>query len=707
MSEANKTDDFLFEIGLEELPTDCGVSISNQLKTQFEKLLAESDLKFNNIKTYTAPRRVAVLIKNLDLIQPKQIIERKGPSLKACYDQNNNPTKALAGFLHSLNLKDDKACETLKTDKGEWILYKGETPAKNTLDLLPKLCNQAVNNINLPRSMKWHNAEYDFIRPVHWVLAILGSKIIDLELFGIKADNKTHGHRFHHPDALIIKQPDTYENILETKGFVIPDANLRKQKISQQINNCLEAYKKQDWHAEIKPDLLEEVTHLVSWPNALLCDFPSEFLKTPKPALTSAMEYHQKCFPIANSKHILQPAFITICNIQSKNPKSVIHGNKIVMTARLSDAAFFYNKDNQVEFNIWQEKLKIISFHTGLGSVYDKTLRVEKIAINLAQKLELDKSIISNLTTATSLYKCDLVSNMVEEFPKLQGIMGEIYARNKDYPKEVCQAIQEHYLPRFSDDKLPESITGKILAIADKLDTICALFSLNQAPKGNKDPFALRRQALGVIRILYSNNINISIPDLISICLSNLNTEKAPKNCPTLIQEFIIERLKHFIHAELTKDNLNKNYFEAVLATNTLNLSEFKKKLDALSKFMQKSDCSDLITVNKRIRKILLDHDKYSDDINILINNINPDLFEKNSKYELNLFNKINSDITKIKHLDYINQLEIFSEYATSLNQLFDNIMIIDKDETKKNNKLQLLKAIRKMIIKVADISRV
>ena len=699
------TDDFLFELGLEELPTDCGSPLSLQLKEKFSKLLTDSSLKYKNIKTFTAPRRIAILISELDLTQPEQTIERKGPSLKACFDKDNNPTKALSGFLQSLNLKDHKSCETLKTEKGEWILYKGVLPAQDTANLLPKICEKVIKSLILPRSMKWHTGEYEFIRPVHWLVALLGNKVINLNLFGVKADNKTHGHRFHNPDSMLISHANKYEDLLINKGYVIPDSEKRKQKILEQINKCLEKHQDQNWHAEINPDLLEEVTHLVSWPNALLCPFSKDFLKTPKPALTSSMEYHQKCFPISNSNNILQPAFITICNIDSKNPESVIHGNQIVMTARLSDATFFYEKDKQITFSNWQEKLKHISFQDGLGSIYDKAIRTEKLAVKIANNLKSDNNLISDLKTAASLYKCDLVSDMVEEFPKLQGIMGEIYANNQNYSKNISTAIRESYLPRFAEDKLPESQNGQILSLADKLDTICALFSINQAPKGNKDPFALRRQALGIIRILYANSINISIPELITNALSNLNLEKAPHNCANLIQDFIIERLKNFIHDELENKNLNKNYFEAILATNTLILSEFKEKLNALSKFMEKSDCSDLITVNKRIRRILLDHDQYSNDINILIDNINPNLFDQKSNIELELFDQLKNDINKSKSINLINQLDLFSKYAKPLNNLFDNIMVMDKDNKIKDNRLQLLKAIRIMILKVADIS--
>ena len=724
MSKTNLTDDFLFELGVEELPTDAAQPLANQLKANFAKLLEDAKLNFKDIKTFAAPRRIAIIINKVDLNQPDVSVEKKGPMLKACYDSNNQPTRALEGFLRSINLKDARKCETLKTPKGEWIIYKGTNKGQKTQDLLPNICEQAVKRLNLPRSMRWHDGEYDFIRPVHWLVAILGSKVINLNLFGVKASNNTHGHRFHHPDKLKIAKPADYEKLLKTKGFVIACESKRSDLIKSQIEKLL---KDKDLEAKVSDKLLNEVTHLVSWPKALLCSFDEEFLKVPAVALISAMESHQKCFPIINKKTgekngKLENHFITISNINSKNPKSVIYGNEIVMRARLSDAAFFYNEDCKISLDTWEDKLKSISFHTGLGSISDKTKHVSNIANKIASKLKLDSKEKENLKLAAKYSKCDLVSDMVNEFPSLQGIMGEIYASNQKYNKEISQAIREHYLPRFGDDVLPKSQTGKILALADKIYTICALFSINQAPKGNKDPFALRRQALGVMRILYEDKkdvfVNLDLDSLISYGLENIDNSKDLKldNLKNLIQEFLFDRFKRYIQDSLDKDGLDKSYYDAINATGELSLTSFKAKLNALCKFMSSKNQKDqnlianLITVNKRIRRILKDDNKSdntSNNIKNLVKTIEPKYFEKQDKanLEAQLFDKLKLDIKKLDSLSYLEQLKLFSEYAPILHELFESVMIMAKDAKVKNNRLALLKAVRLLILGVADVS--
>ncbi len=728
MSKTNLTDDFLFELGVEELPTDAAQPLANQLKANFAKLLDDAKLNFKDIKTFAAPRRIAIIITKVDLNQPDVSVDKKGPMLKACYDADNQPTKALEGFLRSINLKDAKKCEALKTPKGEWIIYKGTNKGQKTQDLLPNICEQAVKRLNLPRSMRWHDGEYDFIRPVHWLVAILGSKIINLNLFGVKASNNTHGHRFHHPDKLKIVKPADYEKLLKTKGFVIACEKKRSDLIKSQVEKLLQ---NKDLEAKVSAKLLTEVTHLVSWPKALLCSFDEEFLKVPAVALISSMESHQKCFPIINSKTgqkngKLENHFITISNINSKNSKSVIYGNEIVMHARLSDAAFFYKKDCKIALDTWEEKLKNISFHAGLGSISDKTKHVSNIADKIASKLKLESKDKENLKLAAKYSKCDLVSDMVQEFPSLQGIMGEIYASNQKYNKEISQAIREHYLPRFGDDVLPKSQTGKILALADKIYTICALFSIKQAPKGNKDPFALRRQAIGLMRILYEDKkdvfANLDLDSLISFgldSLDNLDNSKdlKPDNLKNLIQEFLFDRFKRYIQDMLDKDGLDKSYYDAINATGELSLTRFKDKLNALCKFMSSQNQKDqslianLITVNKRIRRILKDDNKSdnksNNNIKNLVKTIEPKYFEKQDKnnLEAQLFDKLKADIKKQDSLSYLEQLKLFSQYAPILHELFESVMIMAKDEKVKNNRLALLKAVRLLILGVADVS--
>ncbi|HKJ22380.1 MAG TPA: glycine--tRNA ligase subunit beta, partial [Gammaproteobacteria bacterium] len=506
---SDATADLLFEIGTEELPPKALSTLSRALGDSVVKGLTEHNLAFDpDIQLFASPRRLGVQINALALIQPDALIERRGPPLARAFDDQGQPTQAAQGFARSCGVDVDRL-ERLETDKGAWLAYRQPQPGRPTRELLPALLQQALDQLPVPKRMHWNALAFEFVRPIHWAVLLLGEEVIDCRFLGIPTGRQTRGHRFHHPEPLSVGRPGDYRSLLADHGYVIADFQARREAIHAQVARAADTVGGRPVTDEA---LLDEVTGLVEWPVALAGSFDERFLDVPQEALISAMQVHQKCFPVLDGAGRLMPYFITVCNIDSRRPDSVRAGYERVIRPRLADADFFWNQDRRTPLAGHLERLAAVVFQERLGTLLDKSRRLMQLVETLAPATGADTSAARR---GAELSKCDLLSRMVEEFPELQGTMGRYYAGHDGEPEEAARAIEEQYLPRFAGDDLPATGAGQALALADKLDTLVGVFAIGQAPTGDKDPFALRRAALGVIRIIIERGIDLDLNHVI------------------------------------------------------------------------------------------------------------------------------------------------------------------------------------------------
>ncbi|MGM0593053.1 MAG: glycine--tRNA ligase subunit beta, partial [Pseudomonadota bacterium] len=462
----------------------------------------KAELDFGEVESFAAPRRLAVLIKRLDETQADKEVERRGPALTAAFDEDGNPTKATEGFARSCGVSPDKL-ETMETKKGAWLVYRSTQKGQATAELIPGILTDSLNKLPIPKRMRWGDLDAEFVRPVHWVVLLFGDDTIDTEILSVKSGRDTYGHRFHHPDPIFLGEPAAYAPVLETTGHVMADFAKRREAIRGQV---MEAAEKAGGRAVIDDDLLNEVTGLVEWPLAVVGSFEERFLEVPPECLISAMKGHQKYFHMIDTDGKLMPNFITVSNIESRHPEYVRKGNERVIRPRLTDADFFWNQDRKHKLEERIDSLASVIFQKQLGTIADKSKRVAAIAEKIAEVIGGQPELAGR---AAILAKCDLMTEMVGEFPELQGIMGRYYAGHDGEPSEVAAALDEQYMPRFAGDRLPQGKTGQALAIADKLDTLIGIFGIGQVPSGDKDPFALRRAALGALRIIIEERLDI------------------------------------------------------------------------------------------------------------------------------------------------------------------------------------------------------
>ncbi|HIC46322.1 glycine--tRNA ligase subunit beta, partial [Methylophaga sp.] len=535
MSQAYQ--DLLIELGTEELPPKALLKLSQAFQQGVEQGLKSAELSFDVIRAYATPRRLALVISKLQTQQDDLTVERRGPAVTAAFDEDGNPTKALQGFARSCGVDVDDL-ETMQTDKGAWLIFKQQQKGAETASLLPEIIQQSLNALPIPKRMRWGDLPGEFVRPVHWLVVLLGDDVVPVNLLGLNSDRFTVGHRFHHPQPIRISTPMTYAPQLESEGHVMVDYEARKQAIHGQVNELAASL---GGDAVINPDLLDEVTGLVEWPVALAGNFDPRFLELPAEALISSMEGHQKYFAVRAKNGDLLPHFITICNIASQDPAQVIAGNERVILPRLSDAAFFWETDRKLPLAQRQEQLKTIVFQNKLGTVYDKSQRVAAIAASIAQQMGSEAQLAER---AALLAKCDLVTEMVGEFPELQGIMGRYYAQLDGEHADVAEALDEQYRPRFAGDDLPQTASGIAVSLAEKLDTIVGLFGIGQPPSGVKDPFALRRAALGVLRIIIENQLSLDLSRLVTEAANNFVDILTEDEVTTQVMQYFYDRLR-------------------------------------------------------------------------------------------------------------------------------------------------------------------
>jgi len=679
-------DNLLIELGTEELPPNALYKMIIAFKQEMASTLDKANLSFEDITHFATPRRLALKINGLIQKQPDSEIERKGPAIKAAFDENNNPTKACLGFAKSVGAEVKDLIE-----KSGYLYYTVHHKGKTLDELIPELLNKVIQRIPVPKRMRWGDKTVEFSRPAKWLVILYGQKILPATVLDCSANRLSYGHRFHHPEAITLNHADDYDTKLE-KAKVIANFEKRREIIRKQVDDIA---KQQKAIPIIDEDLLDEVTGLVEWPVAIQAEFAPQFLSVPAESLISAMASHQKCFALLDETQNLLPTFITISNIESKDSQRVKAGNERVMHARLSDAEFFYQTDLQTPLASHIDKLKTIIFQRELGSLYDKSQRIKQITLYLAKQFSVDDNLV---TMAAELSKTDLVTDMVGEFPELQGIMGYYYASHEGLPLDVNIALKEQYLPRFSADSLPTTLLGALLAIADRIDTIVGIFGLGKVPTGEKDPFALRRAAVGIIRIIIEKDLDINLWQLIKIAIDNY--QSCIKNPETQTQtfEFILERLK----AYFSEHNVSGDIFAAVYAKKPYSPLDFARRIKAIQAFKQLADAKALAAANKRVSRIL-----QKEAMNNRHDAIDNQLLTETAEIQLaTLLNDKQTIVAPLfeKH-DYQTALTELADLRPAVDIFFDEVLVMDKDEKIKNNRLNLLNQLRQLFLEVADIS--
>ncbi|MGK0496515.1 glycine--tRNA ligase subunit beta [Neptuniibacter pectenicola] len=675
--------DFLVELGTEELPPKALKTLSDAFTQGITSGLKEAGVSFTDVKSFASPRRLAVLISALDEKQADRDIERRGPSVKA-------PEKAVEGFARSCGVTADQL-ETITTDKGDYFNFRNTEEGKATALLLPTLVENSLNKLPIPKRMRWGASRVEFVRPVHWLVMLLGDDVIDCEILGLTSGRKTRGHRFHYNNEIELITPAEYQARLNEPGMVVADYEARKEMIREQV---IAEGQKLNATAQIDEDLLDEVASLNEWPVALTGRFEERFLDVPAAALISSMKEHQKYFHHLDSEGSLLPNFTTICNIVSNDPQQVIEGNEKVIRPRLSDAAFFFETDKKSTLESRVEKLKTIVFQKDLGTLHDKASRISTLAGKIALALGEDKA---KAERAGLLAKTDLMTDMVYEFTDLQGLMGYHYALNDGEDNDVALAQNEQYMPRFSGDELPQTAPGIAVAIADRLDTLTGLFGINQPPTGSKDPFALRRAALGVLRIIVERNLDLDLRDLLVIASDNHTSLPARDGLESKVLDFMLERFR----AWYEDAGINAEVFLAVLAIKPSRPLDFDRRVKAVNHFRSLTEANALAAANKRVSNILSKQGVTG------TTDVDPALLSEEA--EKSLAAAIDTQKAALAPLfaegKYQEALESLAGLRAPVDAFFEDVMVMADDEAIKNNRLALLSQLRALFLGVADIS--
>jgi len=685
------TRDLLVEIGTEELPPKALNKLSDAFAAGIESNLKEANIEFGKVNVYAAPRRLAVLINGVSESQADLDVEKRGPAVKAAFDASGNASKAAQGFARGCGVEVAEL-ETMRTDKGEWLVFRAQEKGKATAELIAAMVDQSLAKLPIPKRMRWGDSNAEFVRPVHWVVMLFGHDVIDAEILGIKSGRESRGHRFHHPENINLQSPEDYVHRLKSPGYVMVDRDERMQTIKLQAEQAAE---KLGGKALIDEALLQEVNGLVEWPVAVSGDFDKEFLDVPAESLISSMQDHQKYFPVVDASDSLMPHFITISNIESKDPAKVKEGNERVIRPRLGDAKFFWEQDGKKKLESHIESLDKVVFQAKLGTVGDKSRRVASIAEAIAKELGENAEYAKR---AGMLCKCDLMTEMVNEFTDLQGIMGRYYATNDGEAEEVADALDEQYMPRFAGDKLPAGKTGQILSLADKLDTLLGIFAIGQKPSGEKDPFALRRAALGALRILIECKLDLDLKTLLVHAADGYADQVDGKAAIDDVIGFMIDRLKVYY----TSQNITPDVYDAVQVLKPTRPIDFDRRIHAVNAFRKMDEAASLAAANKRIGNILR---KVEGD---MPNLIRIDLLQESAEKHLNeQLQKMSSDVMpKLEAGEYADALTQLASLRDPIDDFFDQVMVMADDEALKHNRIALLNQLHSLFIKVADLSR-
>ncbi len=690
----SKTDDFLVEIGTEELPPKALRSLMEAFGKGLTTAIDEASLDRGDVHTYASPRRLAVLVEKLAREQADSKVEQKGPPVNVAFGKDGKPTPAAIAFAKKCGV-DVVDLERTKTDKGEWLVFESQERGQSAADLMPALVERALASLPIPRRMRWGAGDAEFVRPVHWVVMLHGKDVIDAPVMDITAGTASRGHRFLSSGAIIITQPKSYLDTLEKKGYVIADFERRREMVRDGVDAAAV-----DAGGQVVDggSLYDEVAALVEWPVALVGRFDEQFLSLPREVVISTLTGHQRYFPVADDTGALLPRFVTVANLESKNPELVREGNERVIRPRLADAAFFWDSDRRKTLASREDALREVIYQRGLGTLSDKSQRIAALAAWLAAKLGADKD---HVERAAALAKCDLLTGMVGEFPELQGTMGRYYALSDGEPDVVADAIGEHYRPRFAGDALPATEAGRILAVADKLDTLAGVFSIGKKPTGNRDPFGLRRAALGVVRILIECGLDIDLKALIAKAVDQQPKGKTDNDeLAADLYVFISDRLRRYF---LDRDaGLATETFDAVMVRQPASLVDFDRRLAAVQTFARLEQATSLAAANKRIANIL----RQAGDPQGL--STTKKLLEHDA--ELALFNALDNARQKVGPMvdarNYAEALNTLADLKEPVDRFFDDVMVMADDDAVKNNRLALLGELRSLFLDIADISR-
>lgn len=676
--------DYLIEIGVEELPPKAMPKLIEAFTKAFTDELDKAQVPFGDITPFASPRRLAVRVGGMASEQPEQKIERRGPAVAAAFADNGEPTKAAIGFAKSCGLDDPSALDRMQTDKGEWLVYRDTKPGEPVTALIGPMIERSLGAMPIERAMRWGAGKSAFVRPVHWVVSLFGSDVIDIELFGVRAGNTTRGHRFMSSGEIELGSVAEYESTLES-AKVIASFERRRDRIADQLAAVA---KQEQAEIVIDPELLDEVTALVEWPVALCGRFDESFLRVPEEVLISAMKSHQRYFHMIDDRGALLPRFVTIANIESSDPEKVIRGNQRVIAPRLTDAAFFYEQDARTTLEAKTERLGAVVFQSKLGTYLDKANRIA----NLAREIESLLGTDTGADRAGLLCKADLVTDMVDEFPDLQGIMGAYYAQGDGEPDAVSQAIGEHYRPTHSGGEIPSTLTGQVVAIADKLDTLTGIFGIGQPPTGSRDPFALRRQSLGVLRILTEAGIELDLFDLID--RASAGHGKGFDAAP--LKDYMIERLAVFYQDR----GIQPDSFDAARYAKfeSLSMPDFDRRVRAIQGFRGRDEVGSLAAANKRVANLLKQVESGE------IASVDQSLFKV--AVEQQLLDAVSDKGTAIANMDsYAEKLAALAELQPVVDQYFEDVLVMDEDEAVRANRLATIKSMRELFLRVADVS--
>lgn len=683
--------DLLIEIGTEELPPNAMQRLSDAFTRGVVDGLGEAGLDTGAVHSYATPRRLAVLIRDVPGAQPDRKVERKGPSLKAAFDSEGNPTKAVEGFARSCGVGVDEL-EQEQTEKGTWLVFRSTEKGQSVPNLVPEIVNQSLARLPIPKRMRWGDGDAEFVRPVHWIVMMHGKDVIDGEILGAASSNKTRGHRFHANKTLALASAGDYAEKLESRGFVMADVHKRSESIRDQVTR---AAAKLGGRAVINDELLAEVTALNEWPVAVAGEFEKEYLGVPAEALIKTMQDNQKYFPVVDRNDELMNCFITISNIDSKSPEKVKAGNERVIRPRLADAKFFWEQDCKQPLESFVPELDKVVFQSKLGTIGDKVRRVTVLAEFTAKQLGADAA---HARRAAVLSKCDLMTDMVGEFAALQGVMGRRYAEVGGEADEVAVALDEQYMPRGANDDTPASATGQILAISDKLDTLVGIFAIGQKPTGEKDPYALRRASLGVLRTLIERELDLDLDQLIDKSVETYagTVDAAPASKDVF--EFMLERLR----AYYLDRGVPVDVFDAVSVLKPSRPLDFDRRIKAVSAFRALPEAESLSFANKRVGNIL----KKSQQGDAVV--VNAGLFELQE--EETLYNELEALRSRTEPLfasgDYEAALRDLSALRQPVDDFFDNVMVMTENEAVRNNRIALLSKMNDLFMRAADLSR-
>ena len=707
--------DFLVEIGTEELPPKALRGLSEAFTAGMRSGLAKAALAHGDVLAFATPRRLAVLVKRLAARQPDQDIKRRGPPVSAAFDAAGQATRAGRAFAESCGTSVENL-QRIDEGKGPFLFFVGIRPGAAAVELLPELVQAALDALPIPRRMRWGSGNAAFVRPVHWVVMLYGRDVVPATLLETASGNLTRGHRFHAPKPLRVTAPASYQRALRERGYVLADFAARRELIRERVTATATELGGRPLMSEA---LLDEVTALVEWPVPLAGRFEERFLPLPREVLISTLQHHQRYFPVEDSQGRLLPCFITVSNIESRDPSKVREGNERVVRPRLADAAFFWDQDRKQPLAARREALHAVTFQAKLGSLGDKTRRVRALAGEIAAAGNGDRATAER---AAELCKCDLLTAMVGEFPELQGVMGTYYALADGETAEVAASIREHYLPRSAGDELPTTATGVAVAIADKLDTLAGIFAIGEKPTGTKDPFGLRRAAIGVLRILIDRKLDLDLRRFVALALEVVRADmeriasQAGKATAAVsservadeIYEYIMERLRTYYlegaggQAATGATAMTTEMFDAVLATKPVSPLDFDARLKALSAFLELPESASLTAANKRIANILRKAGE-SPPVEIDVGNLR-------EAAEVRLFDSMRAlrDAVSVAtaQREYANALGRLAQLRPAVDAFFDQVLVMADDPKLRANRLALLAQMHGLFAGVADLSR-